>query len=179
MKYFQLQENENLILIGASLPYIELLNQEGESVNRFDLRKYEPIKRALDSLEVTVGEASRNTIPTIITDAQYKDGKLYKANADSSATMIVIGMATEGASVGDDVIILTEGWVRNSGFNFTVGGQASKSANSSIICVSDTANGEVSQIRPTASTHVAQILGYAIAEDIMNFKPDYTFVELC
>jgi outer membrane protein assembly factor BamB len=82
MKYFQLDGNGNLILIGASLPYVELLDQEGESINRFDLSKYEPIKRSLDSLEVTVGEAPRNTIPTIITDAQYKDGKLYASFTD-------------------------------------------------------------------------------------------------
>ncbi|WP_010609919.1 hypothetical protein [Cecembia calidifontis] len=82
MKYLQLDENGNLILIGASLPYVELLDHKGESINRFDLSKYEPIKRALDSLEVNVGEASRNTIPTIITDAQYKEGKLYVSFTD-------------------------------------------------------------------------------------------------
>lgn len=82
MKYFQLDENENLILIGASVPYVELLDPEGESINRFDLSTYEPIKRALDSLEANVDEAPKNTIPTIITDAQYTDGKLYLSFTD-------------------------------------------------------------------------------------------------
>lgn len=82
MKYFQLNENENLILIGASIPYVELVNQEGVSINRFDLSKFEPLKRALDSLELTVEKASSNTIPTIIIDAQYTDRKLYVSFTD-------------------------------------------------------------------------------------------------
>lgn len=82
MKYFQLDKNENLILIGASLPYVEFLDAKGNSINRFDLSRFEPLKRALDSLEVSIGEAPGNTIPTIITDAQYTDGKLYVAFTD-------------------------------------------------------------------------------------------------
>jgi DNA-binding beta-propeller fold protein YncE len=85
MKYMQLDDHGNIILVGASLPYIEILNQEGKSINRFDIEKYEPIKRALDSLEVDIVKGERinqNSIPMIIKDAQYSEGKLYMSFTD-------------------------------------------------------------------------------------------------
>jgi len=85
MKYFQLDGHENIILIGASLPYIEILNQEGESIKRFDIEVYEPIKRALDSLENDIIKGVRineNSIPMMIKDVQYVNGRLYVSFTD-------------------------------------------------------------------------------------------------
>jgi hypothetical protein len=89
MKYLQLDDQGNIILIGASLPYIEILNQEGKSINRFALDKYEPIKRALDSLESDIAKGERinqNSIPMFIMDAQYSEGKLYLSFTDRIGT---------------------------------------------------------------------------------------------
>jgi hypothetical protein len=86
MKYFQLDDKENIILIGASLPYIEILNKDGESLNIFSIDKYEPIKRAFDSLENDIKFNKKgiqpNSIPSFIVDAQYTEGKLYVSFTD-------------------------------------------------------------------------------------------------
>ena len=86
MKYFQLDKNGNLILTGASLPYIEILNKTGESINRYSLDKFEPIKRALDSMENDIIINKRgnqtNSIPSFIIDTQYDNGSLYVSFTD-------------------------------------------------------------------------------------------------
>lgn len=86
MKYFQLDDKENIILIGASLPYIEILNKDGKSLNRFSIDQYEPIKRAFDSLENDIKFNKRglqpNSIPSFIVAAQFTDGKLYISFTD-------------------------------------------------------------------------------------------------
>ncbi len=84
MKYFQQDENGNFLLIGASLPYIDYLDSEGNTINRFDLREVEPVKRALDSLEygLVKDPFPNNSIPVMILDAQYSSGKLYVSFTD-------------------------------------------------------------------------------------------------
>jgi len=85
MKYFQLDENDNVILIGSSLPFVDILNKQGVRTNRFDLSKFEPIKRSLDTVEVRQareGVQSSGSIPTIIIDAQYTDKRLYLSFTD-------------------------------------------------------------------------------------------------
>jgi hypothetical protein len=86
MKYFQLDKNDNLILIGASLPYVEILNKSGKTINRFSLDEFEPIKRALDSMENDILTNKRgnqsNSIPSYIIDAQYVNGRLYVSFTD-------------------------------------------------------------------------------------------------
>lgn len=79
VKLFQRDEQGNYIIIGANLPYIEYLDPSGKSLNRFDLDNFEPIKRAIDSLEVDIsnGFFQPNSIPMVIMDAQYDSGKLY------------------------------------------------------------------------------------------------------
>lgn len=110
--------------------------------------------------------------------AYYKeDGKVYKAKADSTATMICIGIATNAANINNPVVLLMEGLMRNSSvFNFTVGGQASKPA--AIVYVDEILAGKTTQLRSTTSTHIVQIIGYAVTKDVLQFKPDYTYIEI-
>lgn len=86
MKYFQLDNDDNIIFIGASLPYVEIINNKGGSIKRFSLEDFEPIKRALDSLENDIKTNKRgmatNSIPSFIVDAQYVNGKLYISFTD-------------------------------------------------------------------------------------------------
>ena len=105
------------------------------------------------------------------------DGKVYRAKANSLDTMICIGMATADVKVNGQAILLIEGLIRNSSvFNFTVGGQTSQ--NKAIVWVSNFFYGGVTQLRPNRTGHIVQIIGYAVATDILNFKPDYTYIEL-
>ena len=105
------------------------------------------------------------------------DGKVYKAKADSTSTMICIGIATDPFAINSSATLLIDGLIRNSSvFSFTVGGQASSS--SAIVYVSETNYGSVTQLRSTTSHHVVQIIGYAVTNDILSFKPDYTYIEI-
>lgn len=108
----------------------------------------------------------------------YKDdGKVYKAKADSTSTMICIGIATAPFAINSSATLLIDGLIRNSSvFSFTVGGQASSS--SAIVYVSETTSGGVTQLRSTTSQHIVQIIGYAVTNDILSFKPDYTYIEI-
>lgn len=105
------------------------------------------------------------------------DGKVYKAKADSTSTMICIGIATAPFAINSSATLLIDGAIRNSSvFSFTVGGQASSS--SAIVYVSETTSGGVTQLRSTTSQHIVQIIGYAVTNDILSFKPDYTYIEI-
>lgn len=106
------------------------------------------------------------------------DGKVYKAKSDSNSTMICVGMSTEVCNANDKVTLLVHGLIRNSSvFTFTIGGQASQ-INQAIVYVSDITIGNVTQVRPTLSGHIVQIIGYALTTDILSFTPDYTYIEL-
>jgi len=103
------------------------------------------------------------------------DGKAYKAKADSETTMIATGVAAADAEADEDITILVEGLIRSSSkFSFTTGGQASSSA--ALVYVSDITAGGATQTRPTTSTHLVQLIGYAISDDVLSFKPDYTYI---
>jgi len=104
------------------------------------------------------------------------DGKVYKTKADSTTTMICMGVVTASASADSSVVLLMEGLMRDSSvFSFTVGAQASATA---IVYVADNAFGKTTQTRPVASGHIVQIIGYAVTIDVLQFKPDYTYIEL-
>ena len=126
------------------------------------------------TLALTAGEA------LIRGDLVYykSDGKVYKAKADSTSTMICMGIVV-GSSVNADAdaTLLVDGLVRNSSvFSFTVGGQASSAT--AIVWVSDSTAGKVTQIGPVITTNLVQLVGYAITSDTLHFTLDHTFIEL-
>ena len=105
------------------------------------------------------------------------DEKVYKAKADSTTTMICMGIVTADALADTSVVLLVDGLIRSSSvFSFTIGGQASSA--SAIVYVSETVAGNVTQTRSTTSTHIVQIIGYAVTADVLNFKSDYTYIEI-
>ncbi len=105
------------------------------------------------------------------------DGKVYKAKADLTSTMICMGISTEDVDANDSVSLLIDGLIRSSSrFGFTVGGQASSLT--AIVYVSDITIGDVTQTRPTLSSHIVQIIGYALTTNVLSFKPDYTYIEI-
>jgi len=105
------------------------------------------------------------------------DGKVYKAKADSTVTMICIGIVTTTVNIDNSVTLLVDGLIRNSTvFSFTAGGQASSPT--AIVYASDITSGLPTQTRPNASGHIVQIIGYAVTTDVLRFKLDYTYIEL-
>ena len=114
----------------------------------------------------------------VFSDVVYynNDGKVYKAKADSTTTMVCMGIVTSDTDANASVILLVDGLIRSStDFSFTVGGQASATA---ICYVSEITSGIVTQTRPSASSNIVQIIGYAVTSDVLNFKPDYTYIEI-
>jgi len=106
-----------------------------------------------------------------------EDGRAYKAQADSLDTMICIGVVVANASIGNPVVLLIDGLIRNSSrFSFTVGGQVGK--DKAIVYVSSFARGWVSQDAPYLNSNIIQMVGYAISKDILSFRPDYTYIEI-
>ena len=104
------------------------------------------------------------------------DGKVYRALADSTTTMICMGICASNSSNGS-VVLLVDGMIRNSlRFAFTKGGQAGSAQ--AIVYVSETVAGDTTQTRSTTSGHIVQIIGYAVSPDILSFKPDYTYIEI-
>ena len=105
------------------------------------------------------------------------DGKVYKAKADSTATMICMGIAVKASASGTEALLLVDGMVRSSDrFSFTTGGQAN--SNPGILYVSATELGGMVQTPPDTYPNVVQIVGYATTSDVIAFKPDYTFIEI-
>jgi hypothetical protein len=96
------------------------------------------------------------------------DSKLWKADADASTTMPVIGMAI--ASINSDAsgFFLQHGFARDDTWNWTVGG---------LIYASTTAGG-LTQTAPSGSGDQVQVVGVAWTADIMLFSPSMVLVEV-
>lgn len=105
------------------------------------------------------------------------DGKIWKANAVSSLTMPCFGLATETKSAEDLTTVLLKGYFKDESlYNWTTGGQANAAAG--LIYVSEATAGLATQTRPSASTNIIQIVGFAHSADVIYFNPDNTFIEL-
>jgi hypothetical protein len=162
-KFFTLTSIQNALKLG----YIQVGNLSNLNTTLFD-----PSYTGITMTRKAGENLNRGDI------VYYKDdGKVYKAKADTTNTMICIGIVTALTSIDDDVVLLIDGLMRNSSvFSFTTGGQASKP--SAIVYASETTYGAVTQTRPITPTHIVQIIGYAVTNDTLNFKPDYTYIEI-
>ncbi|WP_144604404.1 6-bladed beta-propeller [Algoriphagus algorifonticola] len=79
-------ENGNLILLGINLPYLDIVSNDGNLIKRHRLDLFEPIKRALDSLENDFKKPGykrgEKEIKHILIDAQYTGKHLYVSFTD-------------------------------------------------------------------------------------------------
>lgn len=84
LKHFQKINNNFLLVIGASLPYVEIVSYNSNESRRISLNEIEPIKRSIDSLNLDFLKTppSKNAIPMIILDSQYECNKLYVSFVD-------------------------------------------------------------------------------------------------
>lgn len=79
---------DNLVLIGVNLPYVDILSsgENGELIKRHRWDQFEPLKRALDSLENDFKkpgyEVNEREIKSIVIDAQIVKDRLYLTFTD-------------------------------------------------------------------------------------------------
>jgi len=162
-KFYSLASIQNALRLG----YIEIGNLPNLNISLIDHSYSGTI------VSQTAGEA------LVTGDVVYynNDGKVYKAKADSTTTMICMGIVTASCAINASAILLVDGMMRDSSvFSLTVGGQASSP--NAIVYVSETTYGDVTQLRSITSGHIVQIIGYAVTTDVLNFKPDYTYIEI-
>jgi len=162
-KFYSLISIQNAIKLG----YIEIGNLPNQNTSLVNL------SYSGTTITKIAGE------PLAVGDLVYykSDTKVYKAKANATSTMICIGISTATCNTNQPIVLLVDGLIRNtSAFSFVAGGQAS--SNDAIVYVSETIFGAPTQLRSVTSGHIVQIVGYAVTTDILNFKPDYTYIEL-
>lgn len=113
---------------------------------------------------MTVGEN------VVIGDALYmkNDGKLWKADANATATMPVVAIALGSINANNAGDVLKTGFIRDDSWSWTVG---------QLIYASGTA-GALSQTAPNTSGDQVQVLGYAVTTHVIYFNPSYVLVEI-
>ena len=94
-------------------------------------------------------------------------GRMQLANADSSSLVpaIAINPSTGNYSAGNTYPFLLEGIIRNSDWTWTPGKQLYLSASN-----------QLTQTAPSIATHCVQVLGVALAKDIIYFNPSMDFI---
>jgi len=103
------------------------------------------------------------------------DGHMEFADADSATTMPGLYMALETISAAASGQWMIMGVVRNDVWNWVKG-----AGTLGLIYVSTTgtSGNTLTQTKPSGTGDQVQIVGAAISEDVMMFKPDYTYVEI-
>ena len=93
------------------------------------------------------------------------------ADATSSTTMKCIGMVMNDLSSGspyDDEKIFKCGYVRNSAWSFTIGGEVYVDVNA----------GDITQTKPSTTGNIVQCVGYAESADTIWFEPSQDWAEV-
>lgn len=101
------------------------------------------------------------------------NGDAILADADSSNTMPVIGMALETKNATETIKILVYGFVYDSGWNWAVGG----GGETRLLYASVTPGG-MSQTPPVGSGDQAQVVATVVEVDRILFNPSYVLVEI-
>lgn len=95
------------------------------------------------------------------------DGKVWKAKADSTTTIPVMGLALASASANGSVSVLLNGIYRDDSlYAWTVGG---------VVYISAATSGAGTQTAPTATDNVSQVVGIATHADRIYFNPQLPY----
>lgn len=94
------------------------------------------------------------------------DGKVYKADANGTATYPVMGLALATASSGSNNVLLNGIYRDDTRYALTVGG---------VVYLSTTAGTET-QTQPAATNDVIQVVGIATHADRMYFNPSPDYI---
>ena len=92
-------------------------------------------------------------------------GVLTMANATTSATMPVLGIAVETGSGSTNVLL--NGFISKTGWTWTKGA-----------VYADTTNGVMTQTAPSTSANIVQPIGFAFTATKIYFNPDLTVIEV-
>lgn len=96
------------------------------------------------------------------------DGNMWQANATAIATAPVIALASTAITAGSTGIFLLHGIARNdTGYTWTTGG---------LVFLSTTA-GLPTQTAPSATNNVIQVVGVALAANLLYLNPSLVMVE--
>jgi len=94
------------------------------------------------------------------------DGKAWKADANAAGLYPVMGLALETASSGSHLVLLHGIYRDDNRYAFTVGGMVYLS----------TAAGVETQIQPSASNDVIQVIGIATHANRLYFNPSMDYL---
>lgn len=96
------------------------------------------------------------------------DGKWWKADADTAATMPGLALIAIAASADAGTDMIIEGVFRDDSWNFTVGA----------LLYTDVTPGPPTMTSPSGSGDQVQVLGIALSADIVLFNPSPVLVEV-
>lgn len=115
----------------------------------------------------TIDLVAGTTINSMYLAMPAATGRMQLADADSSSLVpaIAINPSTGNYTAGNTYPFLLEGIIRNSAWTWTPGKQLYLSASN-----------QLTQTAPSIATHCVQVLGVALAKDIIYFNPSMDFI---
>lgn len=115
----------------------------------------------------TIDLVAGTTINSMYLARPAATGRMQLADADSSSLVpaIAINPSTGNYTAGNTYPFLLEGIIRNSAWTWTPGKQLYLSASN-----------QLTQTAPSIATHCVQVLGVALARDIIYFNPSMDFI---
>ena len=149
-------------------------NGGGASLNSLDLRyqikNYPEPSANMTSITYrgqTIDLVAGTTINSMYLARPAATGRMQLADADSSSLVpaIAINPSTGNYTAGNTYPFLLEGIIRNSDWTWTPGKQLYLSASN-----------QLTQTAPSIATHCVQVLGVALARDIIYFNPSMDFI---
>lgn len=149
-------------------------NGGGASLNSLDLRyqikNYPEPSANMTSITYrgqTIDLVAGTTINSMYLAMPAATGRMQLADADSSSLVpaIAINPSTGNYTAGNTYPFLLEGIIRNSAWTWTPGKQLYLSASN-----------QLTQTAPSTATHCVQVLGVALARDIIYFNPSMDFI---
>lgn len=149
-------------------------NGGGASLNSLDLRyqikNYPEPSANMTSITYrgqTIDLVAGTTINSMYLAMPAATGRMQLADADSSSLVpaIAINPSTGNYTAGNTYPFLLEGIIRNSDWTWTPGKQLYLSASN-----------QLTQTAPSIATHCVQVLGVALARDIIYFNPSMDFI---
>lgn len=96
------------------------------------------------------------------------DGKLWKADANSTSTMPIVAIALGSITADTAGNVLKMGFIRDDSWGWTTGYLLFASGNA----------GEMTETAPNTSGDQVQVLGYAVSAHVVYFNPSYVLVEV-
>ncbi len=145
----------------------ELVIKNGVVVNKSHREALAVTTGDIYSGETFIGELGEACAVGDIVYFDFADTSFKKADNADTSTIPCVAMVVEAGASAANVLLLSKGTVRVSGWTLTAG----------LLWVSDTA-GEFTGTQPTGTGDIVQCIGYAVDATMVSFDPEKTFIEL-